>query len=226
MRNLRGNMIQADTFLAEVLAFPAEDVPRLTFADSVEASDPDLATFIRAQCVIARPWSEETGECWQCNCARRGAQHTNGPCHCTAKWMTLRNLARELPTKPENFYRWAPPELCKKRSWANWSAIPMIELAPGFSQAVFRRGFIEGIRCTWEAWLLNADALTAQSPVRVVDLMTRPGVGWDSGPGRVDYLLEGRSAKVRQKAPLLTTFDSVPHLLKMEWPSISFGEPT
>jgi uncharacterized protein (TIGR02996 family) len=167
-------MVQTDAFLAEILAHPAEDAPRLTFADSVEASDPDYANFIRAQCVIARSWSEETGECVWCNNKRRDVRLLSTICHCTAKWMTLRNLARELPTKPENFYRWAPPELCKKRSWANWSAIPMIELAPGFSQAVFRRGFIEGVRCTWEAWLLNADALTAQTPVRVVDLETYP----------------------------------------------------
>lgn len=35
---------------------------------------------------LLEPWSETSGECWQCNCARRGAQHTNGPCRCSPEW--------------------------------------------------------------------------------------------------------------------------------------------
>lgn len=42
---------------------------------------------------LLAPWSEDTGECWQCNCARRGTQHTNGPCRCTQKWKQEANKA-------------------------------------------------------------------------------------------------------------------------------------
>lgn len=50
-------------------------------------------SLLRRLCIIEKllePWSETSGECWQCNCARRGVQHTNGPCRCSPEWKEFR----------------------------------------------------------------------------------------------------------------------------------------
>lgn len=47
------------------------------------------------QALLLEPWSESSGECWQCHEARRGMQHTNGRCRCTAEWK--KKLAEAKP---------------------------------------------------------------------------------------------------------------------------------
>lgn len=83
-----------------ILADPADDFPRLLLADVLEeAGQGERAEFIRVQIELAKPWSRGSGECWQCNCARRGAQHTNGQCRCSERWKTLRRREREIVEK-------------------------------------------------------------------------------------------------------------------------------
>jgi hypothetical protein len=46
----------------------------------------ELQERLAAAMLLLRPWSEDSGECWQCHAARRGMAHTNGPCRCKDKW--------------------------------------------------------------------------------------------------------------------------------------------
>jgi uncharacterized protein (TIGR02996 family) len=73
-------MNMADAFLQAILAEPADDAPRLIFADWLEEhGDADRAAFIRAQCEAARlgPWERRRRELeWQSQAmlARHGAR--------------------------------------------------------------------------------------------------------------------------------------------------------
>lgn len=111
--------------LQAVCENPGCDTARLVFADWFdENGQGDKAEFIRLQIELAKPWSEDTGECWQCRCGRVGGQHTNGPCRCSADFRAKRK-------REKNFL-------------ANYVQKEFITVT---------RGFVSGIKCSSFEWL-------------------------------------------------------------------------
>lgn len=106
----------AIALLAAIVANPAEDTPRLMYADLLqEEGDEERAEFIRVQVELARiapdDWPTETTgleECWPCLQRRRGGQCTNGPCRCTLNLRWLRTREREL--LEANYAKWLKVE--------------------------------------------------------------------------------------------------------------------
>lgn len=56
----------------------------------------DQEELISIEKMFAVPWNGESGECWPCNCRRRGGQYTNGPCRCTSEWRYFRRRRKDL----------------------------------------------------------------------------------------------------------------------------------
>jgi uncharacterized protein (TIGR02996 family) len=136
-----------DAFLADVLATPLDDAPRLIYADWLEdAGTPDRAEFIRVQC----EWAAMSG------CLFTTEDDGNGdpggwPCRCP--WHVLHRRQREL---------------LAHRSAADWTPPA---LRP-FSVA-FRRGFVESVTLTADNFLEHASALFAGAPLLEVVLVDR-----------------------------------------------------
>lgn len=146
-------------FLAAIIENSQDDSPRLIFADWLEEQGQvERAEFIRIQCRITAPWSEDTwsGECWQCNCRRRGTQHTNGPCRCSREWKELCRRERELSHHgyPQMGWLWAG-EILQSIPGAAW---------------IFRRGFIAEITCTAAAFAQYGAEIRRSQPVEKVTL--------------------------------------------------------
>jgi len=83
---------------AEMSKFDNDDTPRTpgpiaNLGDRLRKAlgevfkDVNLVQCINAAVERLEVWkwadAEAAGQCWQCYCASRGMQHTNGPCRCT-----------------------------------------------------------------------------------------------------------------------------------------------
>lgn len=156
-------MTDREALLAAILANPAEDTPRLVFADWLEEnSQPERAEFIRVQVELAR--IPEKPDCT----SSRGKSCVNPRCR---KWNRLyadkhdelRRRERELL---ETVPKWMPvgidgtAEVVSPKRF-----LEIYELA---------RGFVRGITCTWEWWVGTAERYLAVQPVERVRLTTRP----------------------------------------------------
>lgn len=84
------------------------------------------------------------------------------------------------------------------------------------NSATIRRGFIDRIRCTAAEWLVHADAILAQHPVRHVALTTNPD----------DLLNEVRRSDRNWKLAPGLRRGSVIECWRAEWPHIKFHSPT
>lgn len=131
-------------------------------------------------------------------------------------------IARE---QPERLNRLA---LNLLHHWQEWSG-PAAELVPNGARysdhLTFRRGFIEYVRCTGDAWVRHADAILVCQPVREVTLTTWPGLMQfclESPEGdEMRIGLPGRP--FRGDVPPST--NPIPFLLRAEWPRIRFHLP-
>lgn len=136
-------MTTSDALLAAVLASPADDLPRLVFADWLdENGSPDLAAFIRVSCERAKTVSEcgahlagngnwlcRSMTCPYCPLVRR--EH--------AAWLelSLQSIRAIGLTRPDGIaYR------------LDHGAMS----ADGNKVATFRRGFVAEVRCTLADW--------------------------------------------------------------------------
>lgn len=140
-----------EQFLAAVAASPDDDAPRLIYADWLEENgESERAEFIRIQCRIAAPWSEDSGECWPCNCRRNNRQHTNGPCRCSAGWKALRS--RQIHLVFNHGYSWlgiASQYVTIDEYWTRH----------------FKRGFLDSIYLPSADWLRDGPAIAREHPV-------------------------------------------------------------
>jgi uncharacterized protein (TIGR02996 family) len=138
-------MTHDDAFLADVLAEPSDDAPRLIYADWLEdAGDPDRAEFIRLQCEQPAAVRE------RCYC-----RDSFDPTACARCRRVARLLRRQQ-------------ELLAHRAARDWTPSA---LRP-FSVA-FRRGFVESVTLTADNFLEHASALFAGAPLLEVVLVDR-----------------------------------------------------
>ncbi len=149
MKDMSTTVAAGEGLLRAIIEDPGADDRRLVYADHLEENgESERAEFIRVQVELARPWSADTGECWQCNCARRGTQRTSGKCRCTDRCKALRRREREL----------------LEYHWQDWFRClgPWDDLAPaggskfyrGYNEQSFevRRGFVAEVSLTLADW--------------------------------------------------------------------------
>lgn len=146
-------MSDRTALLAAIIREPDEDTPRLVYADFLEENgQPERAEFIRVQVELARH---------PCGLLAPGTVHFVAPsCRGCDQVAALRRRQMELlPPNPDcdgplsAFYR-----------HGTWK---------------YQRGFVEKIIAITAAnWLLCADAVLAEHPIRKVTLTTVPAVGF------------------------------------------------
>lgn len=137
-------------FMHSIVAAPADDAPRLIFADWLEErGQSERAEFIRVQCRIADLNLElQTEE----DCGSPG-------CPGCRERRDLQERERELAFKAA--------------FWVAALPIPTEVLTGG---CTWRRGFVERVRLSSEDWLRHADDLVRLTPLREVELTTVPTV--------------------------------------------------
>ncbi len=144
---MRGMTPLLPDLLADVLAHPGEDGPRLVSADWWEEhGEPGRAEFVRVQVELAAFKPEDIGY---------------GDIR-SSRYDALLRRERELlwtPSTDPNYLRWGIQG--GGVAVKNWN---------------FRRGFIHSVTCTSAYWLTHADTLRTQQPLRAVELTTRPEV--------------------------------------------------
>ncbi len=166
-------------FMAEILAHPEEDAPRLLLADWWdENGQPERGEFVRVQVALARlvaldsPSPRESvpmSEVRQAGALlRRERELLDGVCGLGVEALPIIDGLSRTNFAGRGGYGW------HQRT----------DASPDSSiEAKFRRGFVESVECTAAAWLTHADALTAAAPIREVRLTTWPEVHFSMPPG-------------------------------------------
>jgi uncharacterized protein (TIGR02996 family) len=137
--------------LADVIANPGDDFPRLVYADWCEDNGREArAEFIRVQCEVAgiRP-----GE-WCVNGPRDDGEPTSG---CDCRRCTRLRRERELLVAREN----------------EWTPDPFSRLGVTIDRWGWRRGFIGDVRLPCHAWMSHGRALADAAPLELVQLSDR-----------------------------------------------------
>ncbi len=128
-------------FLADIIANPADDTPRLIYADWLEENgEEDYASFIRVQGELAKPL--------KCELMTRGLacqEYNLGvaiyrvivQCHACTRYDNLRRRERELLS--EHQFDWRLQIFGRETPFGRWTT-------------VFRRGFVTEIACTLADW--------------------------------------------------------------------------
>lgn len=134
-------------FMRAICENPADDLPRLIYADYLDERGDPLGEFIRLSCAIARG----SRVCADCEDGKTEAAELCPNTTGCAAWLNRR--AGELFKAHRE--TWAPTDLL----------IPY---------KIFRRGFVAEVRCSAENWLVRADELTTAYPIERLTLTTTP----------------------------------------------------
>lgn len=135
-------MTDADALLAAIIAAPADDAPRLVYADAIQESDPDRAEFVRVQVAIART---ECGYCRPDFPCRAGG-------HCAKEPLRAREadlFARHWPAWGNEWFR------VSSGPGAGWLGAdnPVVITDDGTVGVTVRRGFVESLSLPLAAFL-------------------------------------------------------------------------
>lgn len=144
-------MHDGEALLAEILANPGEDTPRLVYADWLdENGQAERAEFVRVQC-----WLWANPSCGSCT----GPEWSAGkPCQECDKREAYRERQRQL---------WN----AHAEEWLPTCIGAELDHCDGFC-----RGFLEATWMSAELWFKNAAEITAQHPIRKVRLTTMPEI--------------------------------------------------
>lgn len=156
-----------DAFLADVIAHPRDDAPRLVYADWLEDNGrAERAEFIRVQCELARMDREAVGpggtvsrsSPWrQSDPGLRRLQHREG-------WL-LSFLRPALTAE-------LPPSLPHCHAWGLYLARHDDGIDDDFTVGM-GRGFAATVTLPCAAWLAHGPALVRAAPLEVVRLTDR-----------------------------------------------------
>ncbi len=134
--------------LRAILARPADDTPRLIFADWLEErGDSARADLIRAQC--------ELSFAAYCPCDPGGRMPNGAACEC--RWCELRR--RQTDLMAVGGCSWVP------NGWLATANPECLEGATSVGICLFIRGFIDTVVCPADRWLADADVIIATQPV-------------------------------------------------------------
>lgn len=189
-------MTDIDALLAAVLRDPADDLPRLAYADCLEergcSGDADRAEFIRVQIEYARLHSDECACGFVpmpvCDVCRLKSME------CSA-WNALGNEPRILMPN----WRAGSPflgSLLPQDDAQNARTAP--DVWRKAAVILWRRGFADEVRCKTADWKAHGKRLVREHPIRVVKLAGKePARGYD-GEGLEWWMWHrGRSASGR-----------------------------
>ena len=192
-------MSDEPALLAAILANPAEDVPRLVYADWLEEhGESERAEFIRVQIQIPQVERERLGH--------TEAGRTLDNVASSVKLVGLRRRERELWDQyiQGRQEEWFP-------GWRGWS-LAINRNAMGERQSgLATRGFISFAALDWQDWLAQHEAILKTQPIERVKLTTRPPL---------QELLEVCEPPVPEEGA--TTYQAV---LSHRWPGIEFEMP-
>lgn len=220
------------TFLRAIIASPADDGPRLVYADWLEEQgEGERAEFIRLQIKMAT--------CRMCH-RKDGSERKDS---------YAANCGRCVPGRERERGLWIDGLLAYAKP-ADWPELVLhryqdqVNYTPPTPEAYVRRGFIEALACTWPDWLAHADAIRAAQPVARVRCIGdydswRPWLSLDravtdvffSGPVQnwlalqsIQFELENRTDE--EGRPILMTARELHQaFLAARWPGIAFELP-
>ena len=137
-------------FISAIVAAPEDDTLRLVAADFLEENgEPDRAAFIRVQVALASLEADDLSESLEADELRKKERALLGP-------------LSEFP------HLWAAeecPELVRVTPTRSGSLH-----VEGTNRLVWRRGFVEEVRCPAAEWLRHGAAVRRRNPVRVLYL--------------------------------------------------------
>lgn len=158
-------MTDHDSFLRTIIENPADDGPRLVYADWLEERGDPRGEFIRVQCELA-------GANERCRagppdyCYPYESLGKCGPC---LEALQLRRRERELLDRYRLSWLWTNEKSLPRKTQCGNRGFDM----PG-CLVTFRRGFVEEIALSFPDWVNHADAIRAATPLRKVRLTTMP----------------------------------------------------
>lgn len=196
--------------VADVIAHPGDDAPRLIFADWLEdQGDGARAEFVRVQCELCRlDAAGHTPDPWHAH-PRKDCpeQFTPDGCAGCSRMIFLRRRERDLFAVAADAAMFAGGPL-----WDGWQPRPISGHSPNtlhFGEPLsdppaflftFRRGFVEEIACTLEDWKGYGPAIVRAHPLSRVELSDREPAGIDGAYGWWDESKE-RHAGERDELP-------------------------
>jgi uncharacterized protein (TIGR02996 family) len=145
--------------LADILADPGDDTPRLVYADWLEdEGQAERAEFIRVQMRMAREMPPLHRPRCNCQgCQLKGRAHTLWPGVFDMGALSFLGDSYEATIDP------ASEQQCRVRLFV-------------------RRGFVESVRCPFAAWLDHGEAVCAAHPVTRVGATDRRPTRLPGGP--------------------------------------------
>lgn len=148
-----------DALLRAVIECPADDLPRLVYADAVEeAGEVERAEFIRVQCELAK-WEMFPGE-------RFGATVIEGRRYEFVP--TAEKIRREREIWHARSREWFVDE-----SMMMSAALPDFTGPMGSLLGIVCRGFVAEVRCPLAAWLEHGPRIVREHPVERVTITDR-----------------------------------------------------
>jgi uncharacterized protein (TIGR02996 family) len=140
-------------FVAAIVADPDDDTARLVAADFLEENgDPDRAAFIRIQVQLARLEATGQGKSLEADELRKKERAFLGPL----------SLFRSFWAATEC------PELVGMPARGGRGLEGM--RVEGTERLIWRRGFVETVRCPGDVWLAHGAAVRRRQPVRHLQL--------------------------------------------------------
>jgi len=218
------DLVTGQKLLSAVLENPADDGPRLVYADwCEERGELDRATFIRVQIELASLPPEAEDEFYT----------PKGYLVWSQRRVLGRRQWRELVQVASG--EWFLP---LRYTWGDGLREDRgLLLADGYAddekgiEYVVRRGFVQSLQCRAEFWLTHADAITSQHPVEKVRLTTivppefrRQVDSEDTGEPGCIIRLPGRTWRPFPDGD--SPEGRLRNLLAAEWPKITFHFPS
>jgi uncharacterized protein (TIGR02996 family) len=189
--------------LAAIMLNPAEDTPRLMYADWLNENErPERAEYIRSS--IHVPWDS---------------------------FVRLTSPGTEPFTKMGLEPTALPPEHLRSRewSWVEMDGVGCVIIDHTRNDLRYRsdRGFLELVCGTWDAWLRHGDALRAREWVPRVKTTTIPSLETLSVlTGRVEFNFTGRPMReLHRIGEVEIEADTWKKMMEIEWPGTEFELP-
>jgi uncharacterized protein (TIGR02996 family) len=161
-------MSDAAAFLAKIIAEPADDLPRLVYADWLDERGDPRGEFIRVQVELA-------GYTAPCPGVADFAASLRTPGVCSCRSCALRRRERELLTGRGG--DWSPSRgfvRGRRHGWRLAESGPTVEWSDR-TAVTFARGFVSSVTLSWADWQRHWRAIRASAPVTDLTLTNTMG---------------------------------------------------
>lgn len=172
-----------EALLRAILEDPADDLPRLAYADWLEengdSNDRVHAAFVRAQLEMAKVVDQQ---CDQCRAHGRGGQHTNGPCRCGPEFKARRSEA--IHQANDMLDASTATQIRRTLARVAWAQQGLGRKVHVVSH-IFRRGWIDKVSCSLAEFMADGFVaeLFANHPITEVKLLEKCPERVERDPG-------------------------------------------